>query len=163
MDPVKDLTLSEDSEVSGTPASNHKHHSWQWCGWKKKSPWSSTHSLWCFCSGVHCPGKKVQGFFFFFKLKKNQAWHSQIITIWLSILCFKKFHTHTHTHIYLITFFSEKLGEEASDNDNMKQVWEIMALWEENTSKRGEKESQTATTKKGRSLLPKIANCSDLK
>lgn len=34
------------------------------------------------------------------------------------------------------TFCSEKLREEASDNDNMKQVWKIMAVWEENTSKK---------------------------
>jgi hypothetical protein len=36
MDPVKDLTLGEESKVSGPSASNHKHHSWQWCGQKKK-------------------------------------------------------------------------------------------------------------------------------
>lgn len=128
MDPVKDLTLSKDSEVSGTPASNHKHHSWQWCGrGKKKSPWSnSTHSLWCFCSEFTAQRER-------YCFKKNQAWHSQIITIWLSIPSLKNPTTQSQENT---TFCSEKLREEASDNDNMKQVWKIMAVWEENTSKK---------------------------
>lgn len=130
MDPVKDLTLSKDSEVSGMPASNHKHHSWQWCGWKKKKITliqQHTFPL-MFLQRVHCPEKKV-----LLLKKENQAWHSQIITIWLSIPSLKNPTAQSQENT---TFYSEKLREEASDNDNMKQVWKIMAVWGENISKK---------------------------
>lgn len=128
MDPVKDLTLSKDSEVSGTPASNHKHHSWQWCGREKKSPWSSsTHSLWCFCSEFTAQRKR-----YCFK-KKSGLTFSNHNHMTLNSKLKKKNTAQSQENT---TFCSEKLREEASDNDNMKQVWKIMAACEENTSKK---------------------------
>lgn len=67
MDPVKDLTLSEDSEVSGTPASNHKHHSWQWCG-QKKNHLDPVHILFDVSAASSLPREK--GTFFLDSEKK---------------------------------------------------------------------------------------------
>lgn len=101
MDPVKDLMFTEDSKVSGTSASNHKHYSWQGCdGWGLgvKSPWSSTRSLWCVCNKFAAQRKRRRDLFQGFPptptpitkkiiIQKYSLDIPKIITIWLSVPC----------------------------------------------------------------------------
>lgn len=78
---------------------------------------------------VHCPEKKVR--LKKKKFKKNSEKKKSSLTVsnhnhmtFNSMLKKKDIYIYLH----LIVFCSKKFRKEASDNDNMKQVWKIMAV-----------------------------------